>query len=336
MASLTVLGILGLAAPRMPVLDAQTAARAAVPATRQWTPARTVDGQIDIEGIWDFSTITPLERPAGLGDKQTFTEEEARAFERTENLRQNRDLIDPKKGGLNYLPGSVVPYNEFWYERGNTIVGSKRTSLIVDPPDGRIPALTPQARRRLDAIDAEAREEQLGTVRADSAQSRSLVDRCIVGLNAGPPFVPGAYNNRVQIVQGPDHIVFVMEMIHEPRVVAVDGRPNVASTIRPYVGVSRGRWDGGTLVVETANFLRETAFRGSSASMRLEERFTRTGPDTLIYQFTVEDPATWTRPWTAVVPLQRATEPVYEYACHEGNYAMRNILAGVRAQERAR
>jgi hypothetical protein len=335
-ASLTVLGILGLAAPRMPVLEAQTAARVAGQATRQWTPARTVDGQIDIEGIWDFSTITPLERPAGLGDKQTFTEEEARAFERTENLRQNRDLIDPKKGGLNYLPGSVVPYNEFWYERGNTIVGSKRTSLIVDPPDGRIPALTPQARRRLDAIDAEAREEQLGTVRADSAQSRSLVDRCIVGLNAGPPFVPGAYNNRVQIVQGPDHIVFVMEMIHEPRVVAVDGRPNVASTIRPYVGVSRGRWDGGTLVVETANFLRETAFRGSSASMRLEERFTRTGPDTLIYQFTVEDPATWTRPWTAVVPLQRATEPVYEYACHEGNYAMRNILAGVRAQERAR
>ena len=336
MASIIVVGIVGLAAPRTPVLDAQTTTRATAPADRQWTPVRTVNSQIDIEGVWDFSTITPLERPAGLGDKQTFTEEEAKAFERTENLRQNRDLIDPKKGGLNYLPGSVVPYNEFWYERGNTIVGSRRTSLIVDPPDGRIPPLTPHAQRRLDAIDAEAREEQLGTVRADSAQSRSLVDRCIVGLNAGPPFVPGAYNNRVQIVQGPDHVVFVMEMIHESRVVPVDGRPHVPSAIRSYAGDSRGRWDGRTLVVTTTNFLRETSFRGSSASMRLEERFTRTGPNTMIYQFTVEDPATWTRRWTAVVPLQRATDPVFEYACHEGNYALRNILAGVRAQERAR
>ena len=336
MASLIVLGIVGVIATRVPALDAQSSTRATAPANREWTPTRTADGQIDIEGVWDFSTITPLERPAGLGDKQTFSAEEAAAFERAENLRQNRDLIDGKKGGLNYLPGSVVPYNEFWFERGNTIVGSRRTSLIVDPPDGRIPALTPQAKRKLDALDAEARDEQLGTVRADSAQSRSLVDRCIVGLNAGPPFVPGAYNNRVQIVQGPRHVVFVMEMIHEPRVVPVDGRPDVAPSIRPYVGSSRGRWDGRTLVVTTTNFLRETSFRGSSAAMRLEERFTRTGPDTLLYEFTVEDPATWTRPWTAVVPLQRVNEPIFEYACHEGNYALRNILAGVRAQERAR
>ena len=191
------------------------------------TLARTVDGQIDIEGVWDFSTITPLERPASLGDKHTFSEEEAAAFERAENLRQNRDLIDPKKGGLNYLPGSVVPYNEFWYERGNRIAGSRRTSLIVDPPDGRIPSLTPQAQRRLDAQADEARDEQPGTVRADSAQARSLVDRCIVGLNSGPPFTPGAYNNRVQIVQGPEVVVFVMEMVHEPRVVPLDGRPHL-------------------------------------------------------------------------------------------------------------
>jgi hypothetical protein len=329
-ASLGVLSIIGLAAG----LGAQTGARS--PLDREWAPARTADGQFDLEGVWDFSTLTPLERPAALGDKQTFDDAEAAAFERAENLRQNRDLIDYKKGGLNYLPGSVVPYNEFWYERGSTIVGSRRTSLIVDPPDGRIPALTPQARRRLEALDAEARDEQLGTVRADSAQSRSLVDRCIVGLNAGPPFTPGAYNNRVQIVQGPQHVVFVMEMIHEPRVVPLDGRPHLAPSIRPYAGDSRGRWDGRTLVVETTNFLRETSFRGSSATMRLEERFTRTGPGTLLYQFTVEDPATWTRPWTAVVPLTRVDEPVYEYACHEGNYAIRNILSGVRAQERAR
>jgi hypothetical protein len=336
MASLIGLGALGLAATWMGALEAQSAPRASAPAKREWSPARTLDGQIDIEGVWDFSTITPLSRPAALGDKQTFSPEEAADFERAENLRQNRDLIDPRKGGLNYLPGSVVPYNEFWYERGTTIVGSRRTSLIVDPPDGRVPALTPQAQRRLDALDAEAREEQLGTVRADSAQSRSLVDRCIAGLNAGPPFVPGAYNNRVQIVQGPEHVVFVMEMIHEPRVVPVDGRPHLPPAIRPYVGDSRGRWDGRTLVVNTRNFRRETAFRGSSASMRLEERFTRTGPDTLLYQFTVEDPSTWMRPWTAVVPLQKVDEPIFEYACHEGNYAMRNILAGARAQERGR
>jgi hypothetical protein len=189
---------------------------------------------------------------------------------------------------------------------------------------------------QLKAQADEARDEQLGTVRADSAQSRSLVDRCIVGLNSGPPFTPGAYNNRVQIVQGPEVVVFVMEMVHEPRVVPLDGRPLLPQVIRPYSGVSRGRWDGRTLVVDTTNFLRETAFRGSSASMRLVERFTRTGADTLLYQFTVEDPATWTRPWTAVVPLQRVNEPVFEYGCHEGNYAMRNILSGVRAQEQSR
>ena len=334
MVSLALMGVLGVVATRMATLGAQTAP---LDSRRgwEWTPARTVDGQIDLEGVWDFSTITPLERPANLGDKHTFSEEEAAAFERAENLRQNRDLINPKKGGLNYLPGSVVPYNEFWYERGNRITGLRRTSLIVNPPDGRIPPLTPQAQRRLDAQADEARDEQLGTVRADSAQSRSLVDRCIVGLNSGP-LQPGAYNNRVQIVQGPEVVVFVMEMVHEPRVVPLDGRPLLPQVIRPYSGVSRGRWDGRTLVVDTTNFLRETAFRGSSASMRLVERFTRTGPDTLLYQFTVEDPATWTRPWTAVVPLQRVNEPVYEYGCHEGNYAMRNILSGVRAQEQAR
>src|SRR5678809_609549 len=160
-----------------------------------WSPARTPDGQFDLEGVWDFSTITPLERPTGLGDKQVFTDAEAANFEREENQRQNRDLIDSKKGGGQYLPGSVIPYNEFWYERGNKIIGDKRTSLIIDPPDGRIPALTPAAQKTLDAQAAIAREEQLGQVRADSPQSRSLADRCILGFNAGPPMTPGAYNN---------------------------------------------------------------------------------------------------------------------------------------------
>ena len=298
------------------------------------TPARTLDGQIDLEGVWDFSTITPLERPAGLGDKQTFTDAEAANFEREENLRQNRDLIDPKKGGGQYLPGSVIPYNEFWYERGSTIVGTRRTSLIVDPPDGRIPPLTPAAAKRLDEQAAAARDEQLGVVRADSPESRSLADRCILGFNAGPPMTPGAYNNRLQIAQAAGFVTLVVEMVHDARVIPVDGSPHLPSRIRQYKGDSRGRWEGRTLVIDTTNFLRETSFRGSSANLHLVERLTRVDADTLIYEFMVDDPQTWTRPWTAAVPMKRADTPIYEYACHEGNYALRHILSGARAQER--
>ena len=298
-----------------------------------WTPPRTPDGQIDLEGVWDFSTITPLERPAGLGDKQTFTDAEAATFEREENLRQNRDLIDSKKGGGQYLPGSVIPYNEFWYERGSKIVGSKRTSLIVDPPDGRIPPLTPEAAKRLDAQAAAARDEQLGLVRADSPESRSLADRCILGFNAGPPMTPGAYNNYVRISQAPGLVTLVVEMVHDARIIPVDGRPHLSGSIRQYKGDSRGRWEGRTLIIDTTNFLRETSFRGSSANMHLVERLTRVDADTLLYEFTVEDPKTWTRPWTAAVPMTRVDAPMYQYACHEGNYALRNILSGARAQE---
>jgi hypothetical protein len=299
-----------------------------------WSPARTLDGQFDLEGVWDFSTITPLERPSSLGDKQTFTDEEAVAFEREENRRQNRDLIDPKKGGAQYLPGSVIPYNEFWYERGNKIIGDKRTSLIIDPPDGRIPPLTPEAQQRLDALAAVAREEQLGRVRADSPQSRSLADRCILGFNAGPPMTPGAYNNYVQITQAAGLVTLVVEMVHDVRIIPVDGRPHLPSRIRQYKGDSRGRWEGRTLVIDTTNFLRETAFRGSSANLHLVERLTRIDANTLLYEFTVDDPKTWTKPWTAAIPMKKVDAPIYEYACHEGNYALRNILAGARAQER--
>jgi hypothetical protein len=301
--------------------------------TSAWT-ARTPDGQIDLEGVWDFSTITPLERPVGLGDKQTFTDAEAAAFEREENLRQNRDLIDPRKGGGQYLPGSVIPYNEFWYERGSKIVDSRRTSLIVDPPDGRIPRLTPEAAQRLDAQAAAARDEQLGLVRADSPQTRSLADRCILGFNAGPPMTPGAYNNHVQISQAPGYVTLVVEMVHDARIIPVDGRPHLPQNIRQYTGDSRGRWEGRTLAIDTTNFLRETSFRGSSANMHLVERLTRVDADTLLYEFTVDDPKTWNRPWTAVVPMKKVDSPIYEYACHEGNYALRNILSGARAQEK--
>jgi hypothetical protein len=302
--------------------------------TKTWN-VRTPDGQVDLEGVWDFSTITPLERPSELAGKDAFaSDEEAATFEREENRRQNRDLIDQKKGGLQYLPGSVIPYNEFWYERGNRIVGSKRTSLVVDPADGRIPTLTPAAQARVESAAAAAREEQLGTVKADSWDDRSLADRCILGFNAGPPMTPGAYNNHVQILQTAGYVALVAEMVHDVRIIPIDGRPYLPASVRQYKGDSRGRWEGRTLVVETKNFRRETSLRGSSATTHLVERFTRVDADTLLYEFRVDDPTTWTRPWAASVPMKRTSEAIYEYACHEGNYALPNILSGARAHER--
>ena len=301
----------------------------------KWSTPRTADGQPDLEGVWDFGTITPLERPAALGDKEVFSDQEAARFEREENQRQNRDLIDPAKGGVNYPAGGVVPYNEFWYERGSTIVGSKRTSLIVDPPNGRLPPLTPEGQQAMERRAASDRNDQLGRPAADSYTDRTVADRCLLGFNAGPPMTPGGYNNNVQIVQAPGQVVIVNEMVHDARIVPLDGRPHLPPHLRQWKGDSRGRWDGNTLVVETVNFRRETSLRGSTAGTHLVERFTRVAADTLLYEFTVNDPATWTRPWTAAVLMKKIPGPIFEYACHEGNYAMFNILSGARAAEKA-
>ena len=303
--------------------------------TTKWTPPRTADGHPDIQGIWDFGTITPLERPAALGDKQVFTDDEAAAFEREENRRLNRDLIDPAKGGLNYPPGGVVPYNEFWYERGSTVNASMRTSLIIDPPDGRLPPLTPQGQHAAELRAIADRNDQLGRPRADSYTDRSVADRCLLGLNAGPPMTPGAYNNNVQIFQSAREVALLTEMVHDVRIVPLDGRPHLPPHLRQWKGDSRGRWDGDTFVVDTTNFQRETSLRGSTATTHLVERFTRVDADTLRYEFTVEDPATWTRPWTAAVLMKKTEGPIFEYACHEGNFAMSHILSGARASERA-
>jgi hypothetical protein len=319
-----------------PVPVAAQSGPAAAPtnvAAPAWTLPRTADGQPDLQGVWDYRTITPLERPKELGTKAFFTEAEAANYEKDENRRQNRDLIDPEQGGLQYPARGVVPYNEFWYDRGTKIVGTKRTSLIVDPPDGRLPALTPEGQKRADLRAAEQHATQLGHPHADSWEDRPLQERCIVGLNAGPPMTPGAYNNNVQLFQNPQYVLILNEMVHDARTVPLDGRPHLS--IRQWKGDSRGHWEGDTLVVDTTNFKRETSLPGSSANMHLVERFTRTGPDTLLYEFTVNDPTTWTRPWTAAVPMSKSEEPIYEYACHEGNYAIAGILAGARADDKA-
>jgi hypothetical protein len=296
------------------------------------TPSRTPDGKPNLAGIYSFSTITPLQRPETLAGKATLSDEEAAAFEAAENRRLNRDLFDPIKGqpSAGYAPraeGGVLSYNEVWYERGNRLTNDRRTSLIVDPADGRIP-LTEAARRRL-AERTQVSNSGFG----NSHEDRPLADRCLIGFNSGPPMTPGAYNNNVQIVQAPGLVVIVNEMVHNARIVPTDGRPH--GRLRRWAGDSRGRWEGDTLVVETINFRRETSLQGSTADTRVVERFTRVGDDALKYEFTVSDPNSYIRPWSAMVPMSRIPGPVYEYACHEGNYALTNILAGARAKEKA-
>jgi hypothetical protein len=293
--------------------------------------SRTPDGKPNLAGIYSFSTITPLQRPDTLAGKATLTDGEAAAFEVSENTRLNRDLFDPIKGqpSAGYAPraeGGVLSYNEFWYERGSRLTGDKRTSLIYDPPSGTIP-FTEAARRR-NAARTQLSNSGLG----DSYQDRPLADRCLVGFNSGPPMIPGAYNNNVQILQAPGTVVIINEMVHNARIIPTDGRPHTA--LRQWSGDSRGRWEGDTLIVETINFRRETSLQGSTADTRLVERFTRIDAGTIRYEFTVSDPNSYTQPWSAMVPLTRIPGPLFEYACHEGNYALPNILAGARAQEK--
>ncbi len=285
----------------------------------------------DLSGIYSFSTITPLQRPDALAGKTTLSDEEAASFEKSENTRLNRDLFDPEKGqpSAGYAPrsqGGVLSYNEFWYERGSRLTKDKRTSLITDPPAGTIP-FTDDARRRVAAM-RQLSDSGLG----DSYADRPLADRCLQGFNSGPPMTPGAYNNNVQILQSPGTVVILNEMVHNARIIPTDGRPH--TKLRQWSGDSRGHWEGDTLVVETVNFKRETSLQGSTADTRVVERFTRVDRDTIIYEFTVTDPRSYTQPWSAMVPLARIPGPLFEYACHEGNYALPNILAGARAQER--
>ena len=294
---------------------------------RGWTPPRTPEGVPDLQGVYTFRTITPMQRPEALEGKVTLSSEEAAAFEESERTRLNRDLFDPITGApsAGYAPraeGGVLSYNEFWYERGVELTRDKRTSLIVDPPDGRIP-YTDAAREKNRVTRA-----NLSAGFADSYTDRSLADRCLLGFNSGPPMVPSAYNNNVMVFQTPGQVVIYNEMVHNTRVIPTDGRPH--GDLRQWTGDSRARWEGDVLVIETTNFLRETAFRGSTADTQLVERLWRVDADTVLYEFTVEDPNSFTRPWTALFPLRRTDGPLFEYACHEGNYGLEGILAGAR------
>ena len=286
----------------------------------------TAWGAPDLQGVWDFRTITPLQRPEDLGDKAFLTEEEA--AER-ENAAVARDIeLWEADARRTEAGGSVGGYNNFWMDRGTRVIGTRATSLIVDPPNGRLPEMTEEGRAR-----QAAGRGSFGTEIQASYTDFSNADRCLMGFNAGPPITPGGYNQNVQIFQTPDEVVLLTEMVHTVRVVPLDDRADIDESLAQWSGVSRGYWDGDTLVVETANFDVDRNWRGASSNMRLEERFTRVDADTLEYEYTVTDPETWVAPWTVNLPMVRNDLPLFEYACHEGNYSMETMLTGARTED---
>ena len=308
------------------VLAAFVAVAGPAPSATAQDGPRTAWGVPDLQGVWDFRTITPLQRPEQYGDREFLTREEAATLEQGAVDRDQRLLLAEAR--RTEAGGSVGAYNNFWMDRGTRTIETRRTSLIVDPPNGRMPGLSEAGQAR-----ADARREYRAEHPADSWLDRSTFDRCILGFNTGPPMTPGGYNQNMQVFQTEDTIVILNEMVHDSRIIPIDGAPRTG--IESWTGESRGRWEGDTLVIETNNFTDKTRWRGSTENMTLVERLTRQDEDTLVYRFTVTDPDTWVQPWTAEIPMRRGEQPLYEYACHEGNYSMEGILSGARADERA-
>ena len=302
----------------------------------QWRAPRTADGHPDLQGVWTSATITPLERPDEFGNRRALTAEETARLENAEaslvsNSAKPTDLEKPLAGDCKDF-GRGCGYNNFWLDRGMQVVtidGEKRTSLLIDPPDGKLPPLTAERREHMAARAQQMRQNY------DGPEARPLGERCLLafGSSSGPPMLPVLYNNHYQIVQSKDSIMILVEMVHDARIVRLDGK-HVASNVRKWMGDSIGHWDGETLVVEATNFTDYESFRGTTRTARVIERFTRVAPDKIHYRFTIEDPQAFTRSFTGELPFHRTDDPIYEYACHEGNYALRGILAGAREQEK--
>jgi hypothetical protein len=316
---------------------------------------RTIDGRPDLQGTYDIATLTPLERPAGL--PAVLSADEALKLER-QVAQRNAQAATPSRGDRQAPPvggdgstgpaGNVGGYNNFWLDAGSkyvTVNGQIRTSLVVDPPDGRVPALTPEARARIAARSAAARltsDEQAnvndpgfeGNGAYDDPERRPLGERCLLGFGStsGPPALPVLYNNLHQIVQTPDAVMILTEMDHDARIVRMNA-PHLPATIRKWMGDSVGRWEGDTLVVDTTNFSDKTRFRGSSEQLHVVERLTRVDATSLLYRFTIDDPSTWVRSWTGETVWPLTEDHLYEYACHEANYALGDILRGARLRE---
>ena len=313
-----------------------TAASNAKPtaAPKTWAVPRTVDGQPSLEGVWANNSITPLERPKQLAGRQTLTDDELAALKKRSDELFSGDgdaafgdtlfetlLTDTKK--FVSTDGLTGDYNQFWLVARDW---DNRTSLIVDPPDGRLPPLTPQGQAKQAA--AEAARKRL----AAGPEDRSLSERCI---SFGVPRLGAGYNSYYQFVQTPQYVAIYQETIHDARIIPLDARPHVEQNIRQWHGDSRGRWEGNTLVVDTTNYSPKSSLRGAAENLHVVERFTRVDSDTIRYEITVEDPTTWTKPWTVMIPLRRSNDRIYEYACHEGNTGLVGILSGARADEKA-
>jgi len=291
---------------------------------------RTADGHPDLQGVWTNATITPMERPREFTGKATVSDAEARAYEKqdlsTNTLDGDVNNVENQRTG----GAGVGAYNNLFVDRGSELArvdGVKRTSLIIDPPDGKIPALAPAARERTAGAGR-------GFNRYDSVQDRPLSERCIIGFGStsGPPMLPVLYNNNYEIVQTPDYVMILVEMVHDIRVIRINGTHKPAG-VRQLLGDSIGHWEGDTLVVDTTNFTNKTRFRGSSENLHVIERFRRVDANTILYRATIDDPSTFTKQWTIEYPFRATAGPVYEYACHEGNYAMPDILGGARKLE---
>ena len=301
-------------------------------------PPRNADGHPDLNGVWDYATATPLQRPSEFGDSLFLTAEEAEALHQSRQWHMDEVICNQRLGGSD--PCSNVEFdayslglNKAWYTYDAALL-QNRSSLIVDPPDGRIPPLTPAAEEQ------RARIPPRDQMKADHVKDRTFRERCLV-LGNGPPFRPDAFNNNVHIFHTKDVVVIHTEMVHTARVIWLDGRPHHSPAVRQWTGDSRGRWEEDTLVIETTNFRPEVAAIDTGGvldpeAFTLVERLTRIGEDTLMYEYTMNDPATWTRPWTAQLPMRRQDGMVYEYACHEGNYGLKFILSGARGMERQR
>ena len=299
----------------------------ATPAGKSWTPPRTPDGKPDLQGIWGNATVTPLERPKGLGAKEFYTDEEFAKLSariRQGDVGEEAELGAARENALRY---DISLYGGFDISKAK-FASNKRTSLIVGP-EGVVPPMLPEAKQRNSERAAENKGHEF-----DSYENRPLSERCILMAQEMIPMLPGAgEGNLLQIVQGPGYVALLHEIDHSTRVIPTDGRPHIPQNIREWQGDSVGHWEGSTLVIDTTNFTARTAFRGSGEKLHLVERFTRTADDAVTYQFTAEDPTTWAKPWTAEIPMTKTQGPVYEWACHEGNTMISTILRGARVQE---